>query len=224
MGGQEADARGRMSLRSPVVSQFLCARHDAATSQAVSVDTTGNRVAVGGAKGLCVFDLDWPWAPERWLPSLGCVSAVEWHAGDARLLASADQQGALALYDLSTGHGPAGQHSSLVARRRLSVEVDAICWSSGLNNLLAARTVDGAVVLWDVRASGSSTWLWDLCSSSPGAVGDPRWQMLQATAMAAAAAAAATPVEQYAGRRHRASTSSSPLRAVRSVSGTFDRL
>ena len=82
-------------------AQLACARHDAAFGSALCIDATGSTTAVGSTTGLCIFDVEWPWEPSRWLPSVGEVVALDWRGNEALhpIEASAVEQG-VALYDL----------------------------------------------------------------------------------------------------------------------------
>ena len=132
-------SRGGSSL-----NQLVCARHESASGRVVSASASGVvAIGGGGSAAICLFDLEWPWEPSRLLPTDGRVVALEWQsAGDARRLAAAGDLGTLSLYDPAAGSGLA---SSLVARRRLPAEVDALGWSctsAGKRTISALRQGD----------------------------------------------------------------------------------
>ena len=129
--------------------QQLCARHAATTGPAVGTNSSGDAVAVGGSKGLCVFDLEWPWEPHCWLPHDDAVLALLWHPSTRHslIMAAVGESGNLSLYDVSG----ARLANSLAARRRLPFVAKNLAWSIAMGHTLAVRSADGTVALWDSR-------------------------------------------------------------------------
>ena len=132
------------------MKQSLCSRHAAVSGQAVSLNSAAGVAAVGGPSGLCTFDLDWPWEPSQWLPHDDAVVALAWHPStlDVLILAAAGESGAISLYDLAAAH----VGSSLAARWRISSRADALAWSSTAGHILATRSTNGVVAIWDARS------------------------------------------------------------------------
>ena len=158
-------SRATMEGSHSAFSQLISSRHDSlAGASVVAVDPSASAVAVGSSKGLCVYDLDWPWDPSQWLPTAGRVKALEWQHGLGLVLASASGQGMVSVYDLISGNGLA---SSLMARRTVSTDVSALSWSSTSAHLLAARTAGGCAVVWDVRMGKSEGLVRLECPSAP---------------------------------------------------------